>query len=67
MKNMFKMAISDQNCSLMKVNFERFFTDAKIAIFWAILFYLKIAVDHKSRVIGENTPNLVTLIIFRNC
>jgi hypothetical protein len=31
MKNMFKMAILDQNCSLLKVNFGRFFTDLKIA------------------------------------
>jgi hypothetical protein len=37
------------NCSFIKVNFGRFLKDQKIAqkvaIFWAILFFQKIAID----------------------
>jgi hypothetical protein len=66
MKNMFKMAILDQNCSLMKVNFGRFFTDLKIAqkspFLGRFYFSKKSPSTFKSRPIGEKSPNLVTLV-----
>jgi hypothetical protein len=61
----FKMALSDSNRRLIKVNFGRFFTDLKsaekIATLGRCYFFKKSASTFKSRTIVAQSFNLVTL------